>query len=197
LSAKHGLVAPDDGLERYDETMNDKSAAARREWAAIVLRQLELLVKFPGNVFEIHAGAAYRKFGLVNGLRDRGAIVEIPAEHLGQGEQLAFYLRPQVAAVAVRLGRSSDLLAKPSVMRGSYVPRAEHLRGLASSHVQLSFSQVEYILGRSLPASAHRHRAWWAHDGMHRHAAAWMRVTWLVHSVDPNAATVSFRRGKR
>jgi hypothetical protein len=34
-------------------------------------------------VFELHAGAAYRDFGVVDGLRQRGATAEVPAA--GQG----------------------------------------------------------------------------------------------------------------
>jgi hypothetical protein len=42
-------------------------------------------------VFEIHAGAEYREFGLLDGLRDRGCLVEIPTERMRIGEQLRFY----------------------------------------------------------------------------------------------------------
>ena len=44
-----------------------------------------------GVEFEIHAGSAYRDFGLVDGLRQLGARVVMPAEGLNQGQQLAFY----------------------------------------------------------------------------------------------------------
>ena len=44
-----------------------------------------------GEVFEIHAGAEYRDFGLVEGLRVRNCPVEVPTEGMRIGEQLRFY----------------------------------------------------------------------------------------------------------
>ena len=41
--------------------------------------------------FEIHAGAPYRDFGLIEGLRSAGANFTNPTEGLRIGHQLAFY----------------------------------------------------------------------------------------------------------
>lgn len=197
LSARHGLVRPVEILEPYEESLNGKSADAKRTWAESVLRQLDgTTADYADEVFEIHAGAEYRNFGLLDGLRGRGARVEIPAEHLGQGEQLAFYARTPTAPPPM------EVAAAPSSTRaagGSYAPLADHLRAAESSLLQLSFPQVERILGRPLPASARRHRAWWSNEssGSHSHARAWMGVGWLVDTVDFNAGTVRFRRGHR
>ncbi|MDQ3573621.1 MAG: hypothetical protein M3404_01665 [Actinomycetota bacterium] len=199
LSARHGLVGPEEVLEPYEETLNDNSVGAKRAWATSVLCQLESSVSIAGTVFEIHAGAEYRNFGLVNELLRHGATVEIPAEHLGRGEQLAFYSRSRSAGVDERVSRSAVPRSGIPAARGSYTPLAEHLCDLEASYVQLSFSQIERVLGRPLPASARRHRAWWANEsrGTHSHAAAWMEVDWLVDTVDFNAGTVRFRRGRR
>lgn len=94
LSALHGLVAPSTVLEPYDVTLTTMPVARRRIWSSAVLDQLT--VEFQDLsvlTFEIHAGAAYRDFGLVDGLRRSGALVEVPAARLRQGEQLAFYAR--------------------------------------------------------------------------------------------------------
>jgi hypothetical protein len=59
-----------------------------------VLRTIDERIKpEPGTVIEIHAGADYRDWGLVDGLFARGLLVEIPAEGLRSGEQLQFYGR--------------------------------------------------------------------------------------------------------
>lgn len=97
LSAKHGLVATDEVISPYEETLNHKSSAEKRQWAASVLGQLTAVVVFKGNVFELHAGAEYRDHGLVDGLCRRGATVEVPAAHLSQGEHLAFYAKAHPA----------------------------------------------------------------------------------------------------
>ena len=46
---------------------------------------------FRSDVFEIHAGAEYREFGLTAGLLARGCLIENPTEGLRLGEQLQFY----------------------------------------------------------------------------------------------------------
>jgi len=94
LSAAHGLLDPDQMIEPYDVALKDALPSARSEWAAEVLRSIDETVGDLGeHVFEVHAGSAYRDHGLVEGLRGRGAGVEIPTEGLNQGRQLAFYAR--------------------------------------------------------------------------------------------------------
>jgi len=94
LSAKHGLIAPDTVIEPYDVTLKKLPIAARRLWANKVLEQLhESLGDLNNYEFEIHAGAAYCNFGLVDGLSRAGASVDEPTRGLLQGQQLAFYKR--------------------------------------------------------------------------------------------------------
>ena len=101
LSALHGVVRPDAPLEPYDVTLNNASQAERRAWAATVLRQLDAeLESFAGLTFEIHADANYADYGLVSGLRARGATVEQPVAGLNMGRQLAFYAGSGPAATA-------------------------------------------------------------------------------------------------
>ena len=92
LSAEHGLVHPDDVLGPYDVTLKDAGRTARRVWSTRVLTAInDRAGPGPGDVFEIHAGAEYRDFGLVDGLRSRGCVVEIPTHGMGIGHQLRFY----------------------------------------------------------------------------------------------------------
>jgi len=195
LSAKHGLVSPDAVLEPYDESLTGMSVATRRAWAVRVLAQIDSLGFGPTQtIFEIHAGARYRSFGLVSGLQARGARVEVVAEHLGQGEQLAFYSRPasrQAGPVPTGVESRTD-----RARSGSYDALATHLLGLSAPTVTLTFTDLECLLGRTLPASARAHRAWWSNErsGAHTHARAWMGVGWMVDRVDLRDATVTFRR---
>jgi hypothetical protein len=97
LSAKHGVLDPAEIVEPYDMTLTTMSRDERRAWSARVLDQLEQkLGSLGATVFEIHAGAAYRDFGLTDGLRRSGAQVVVPTEGLTQGQQLAFYKRARV-----------------------------------------------------------------------------------------------------
>ena len=92
LSAEHGLVHPDDVLVPYDVTLKDAGRPARRSWSKQVLSAIDQRIQpMRGDVFEIHAGKEYREFGLVDGLLDRGCVVEIPTEGMPIGVQLRFY----------------------------------------------------------------------------------------------------------
>lgn len=196
LSAKHGLLAPTLVVEPYEETLMGRPAAAKRRWAALVV---ELViadgVEIGDATFEIHAGAAYRDFGLVDEFRRRGASVEIPAEHLSQGEQLAFYARGKWTSQTAAMPAATIRPTAPAA-RGSYAPLGDHLTATTATHVKLTFTQIERVLGRQLPASARRHRAWWSNEtsGTHSHAAAWMGAGWRVDAVDLTAATAQFHR---
>lgn len=200
LSAKHGVVAPGEVVEPYEATLNGKSAEAKRTWAASILRQLdEMGLDYAHTLFEIHAGAEYRNFGLIDGLEARGAPVEVPAEHLSQGQQLAFYAGTERAGTPPPRTRVAASPPSFRAERGSYAPLADHLHAAGTSLAQLSFEQVEGILGRPLPASARRHRSWWSNgsSGTHSHAAAWTGVGWVVDSVDFTTGTVRFRRRRQ
>jgi hypothetical protein len=92
LSAKHHLVDPEQVLEPYDLALGDLTRAARREWSERVLADLAAHLGPLGKVtFEVHAGADYREFGLVDGLGAAGAAVAVPAAGLMLGHQLRFY----------------------------------------------------------------------------------------------------------
>ena len=94
LSALHGLLDPHQVIEPYEQCLVASGAAERRGWAERVLRSVDdVLGNVAGATFEIHAGATYRDFGLVDGLHRRGAEVVVPAAGLSQGQQLAFYAR--------------------------------------------------------------------------------------------------------
>jgi hypothetical protein len=94
LSALHGLVHPDDVLEPYDVALINSSRSEKREWSRTVLTSIDNCVHaHAGDIFELHAGADYRLFGLEEGLRARGCLIENPTEGLRSGQQLAFYSR--------------------------------------------------------------------------------------------------------
>jgi hypothetical protein len=193
------LVRNDEPLEPYDETLKDQSAEAKREWSQKVLDSLDAIgIDYRTSIFEIHAGNEYRSFGLVDGLERRGAAVVVPAAHLGQGEQLAFYAGRGKRS-AVESSRSPAPAIRGATAVGSYQPLSAHLQELREPRAVLTFRAIERILGRALPASARKHRAWWANErsGPHSHARAWMDLGWRVEAVDFNAGRVQFARVSR
>ena len=94
LSALHGVVGPDAVVEPYDVALDTASRSERRTWSRRVLEQLgDHLGELGQYDFEIHAGAPYRDFGLLEGLRAAGASVTNPTEGMRIGEQLSFYAK--------------------------------------------------------------------------------------------------------
>ena len=92
LSAKYGLLVPDDEIEPYDLTLNKLPAARCCEWSQQVLHELaakESVLR--GKTIEIHAGERYVKFGLEKGLKDAGALVHRPLANYPFGFQLKWY----------------------------------------------------------------------------------------------------------
>lgn len=87
LSAKHGLLAPDEAIEPYNATLNDMSAAERAKWGEGVLAQIELQIQ-PGHLVVL-AGENYRR-PLVEELVRAGYYVDVPMQGLGIGQQLAW-----------------------------------------------------------------------------------------------------------
>ena len=60
----------------------------------------------------------------------------------------------------------------------------------------LTFEDIEEIIGKALPQSAHKHRSFWANDneGYHSHARSWMGAGYRVAYVDRDERVVRFER---
>ena len=92
LSAKYGLLFPDDKIEPYDLTLNDMKSQQRKKWAERVFKQMNSRLKLRDfNRFFFHAGKRYREH-LIPKLENMGIHCEVPLEHLGIGEQMAWYI---------------------------------------------------------------------------------------------------------
>ena len=78
-----------------------------------------------------------------------------------------------------------------------YAPLALYLEGVQQDQVQLTFQEIERILGDSLPASARQWRSWWANDTTrHPHAQEWLTVGWRVARIAMTEERVAFARIK-
>lgn len=86
LSAKHGLVSPNELIAPYEMTLNRMPIKDRREWAARVSSQLAQAVPQANRVVFL-AGHRYREFLSVL-LTDREICVEVPMQGLAIGKQL-------------------------------------------------------------------------------------------------------------
>lgn len=91
LSAKYGLLLPDEKIEPYDLTLNSMNSKERREWAEITFAQMKnnLPLKEITKIY-FHAGKKYREY-LIPKLEEAGISCEAPLAHLGIGKQKAWY----------------------------------------------------------------------------------------------------------
>ena len=91
LSAKLHLVEPSTVIEPYDETLLQKNAGQRRQWAKTVYEQIRQQLPEPrGCILYFHAGEYYRKY-LMSQLQQDGYRCEVPLRGLGIGQQLGWY----------------------------------------------------------------------------------------------------------
>ena len=85
LSAKHGLVSPDQVIKPYNMTLKNMSTLKRRGWAKKVADTLQPHCK-AGNRVIVLGGSKYREH-LVPLLKEWGCYVETPLEGMGIGQQ--------------------------------------------------------------------------------------------------------------
>lgn len=64
-----------------------------------------------------------------------------------------------------------------------YDPLNEYLRNVSYDNIDLSFSDIENILGFKLPSSAYKYNAWWANGG-HSQAHAWLNAGYKVERLN-------------
>ena len=74
-----------------------------------------------------------------------------------------------------------------------YYPLFEYLRNQSEGNLlELSFEEIEAILGEDLPATALATRAWWANSPTTQ-GKAWQEAGWLVDDVNFDEKTAIFR----
>lgn len=88
LSARWGLVSPEQRLYPYEATMKQLSRNERLRWAEHVCQQFDSYEREPAAI-TVLAGNAYRDF-LVPLLGTSGHTIALPMAGLGIGEQLAW-----------------------------------------------------------------------------------------------------------
>ena len=122
------------------------------------------------------------------------AKVLVPVERVSEFYTLAGrWLAGEPLQSAPRRGARRSRRSKgPSA--SSYAPLGEHLRKVEGDEATLTFDEVEKILDRKLPASAIKHRAWWANTDTHSQALVWLSAGFVVDHADLEAKTITFRR---
>ncbi|HEX7005145.1 MAG TPA: hypothetical protein VF168_13250 [Trueperaceae bacterium] len=81
-----------------------------------------------------------------------------------------------------------------TALNSRYAGIAQYLKDQSGQTAEASFSQLEEAIGNSLPASAERHRAWWANTERNTQARVWMEEGWRVDQVDFDERKVTFSK---
>ena len=77
--------------------------------------------------------------------------------------------------------------------KSKYYPLFEYLEQQPDTGLlELSFDEIEEILGQELPASASNTRAWWA-NSQTTQGMAWQEANWLVDYPDFDNGVIIFR----
>lgn len=71
----------------------------------------------------------------------------------------------------------------------------QYLLGQRGGFCTLKFSDIEEIIGASLPSSARNHAQWWGNDKTHTQALSWMLAGWNVERSNLSEEYVFFTRG--
>ena len=74
-----------------------------------------------------------------------------------------------------------------------YYPLCEYLSKCEHTHIELTFKEIEQIIGFQLPKSANSYSAWWANSG-HTHSSIWTDAGYIVETLNLSAKKVSFSK---
>jgi hypothetical protein len=104
-----------------------------------------------------------------------------------------------VCQVAFSREKEETSMAKQPEFR-KYLPLEEWFRKQPATpeQIELTFDQVEAILGTPLPRSATKLATWWTNvqPKIQSHRTAWLNNGWMVAEFDQQAMRVKFVRGR-
>lgn len=147
LSAKHGLVGPDEVIEPYDVYLKGMPAPYREWWGRTVLDQLTRVVgPLRGLTIEIHASSAYVQ-QVASRMAAAGAVVVAPLEGLTMGQRLAWYRR---GVPGVANGYDDEPVAGSSSRLPSLREAADVLERLQLAETALSPAELVATGGQGL-----------------------------------------------
>jgi len=144
LSAKHGLVLPDQHLAPYDEALHGLKPAERQAWANRVLNRFLPLVPTSSHVVFL-AGDPYRD-PLSDLLGQAGYQASAPLSALGIGSQVAWLQRLERERSRIaHLDRFYGLLERLRVLRGAKpcTLSSYSVRDVASRGIYFFFERSE------------------------------------------------------
>jgi hypothetical protein len=133
--------------------------------------------------------------GTINGKPARGTTFTGDyAKVCGARRELETFGR-ELGGQAQPCGLCLALPAQLASAGGKYNRLRDHLASCQESQVQMTFAEVDELVG-PLPDSAYRHRAWWGNNDASVQAKAWLDASWQVQSVNQAEKEVIFERAR-
>jgi hypothetical protein len=81
---------------------------------------------------------------------------------------------------------------------GKYEPLADFLRKQRVDQIELSFAEIERVVGFKLPRSSQEHRAWWSNNPSNSvMTKAWLAAGFESEQVDMEGRKLIFRRVRK
>lgn len=128
--------------------------------------------------------------------------VQVPKERLGEFYALLsqFYSKESTWGGTSDHATTGVSVAETSVahkpVRGRYAPLYRYFLEAEDDSVNLTFAEVEDILGAQLPASAREHRSVWANSEGSFLGRIWLRAGWHLERIDMRREEVRFERAR-
>ncbi len=77
----------------------------------------------------------------------------------------------------------------------TYDPLGAHLRAAIGDVVQMTFAEIEEVIGTKLPPSAHKRNEWWSNSPVgHSQARAWLDAGFETANLARKNQTITFKR---
>jgi len=81
---------------------------------------------------------------------------------------------------------------------GKYAPLAEFLKAQGTSHISMTFEEIETVTGVKLPPKAQHHRAWWSNNPSNNvMTKVWLEAGYETEQVDMAARKLIFRHAHK
>ena len=88
--------------------------------------------------------------------------------------------------------QKKDISSPAQLRQGKYEPLTQHLSDADEQVINFTFSEIESILGFSLPPSAYKHTPWWGNSPKNSQAKGWLNAGYQAREVDILHKTVTF-----
>lgn len=125
-------------------------------------------------------------------------LIRVASEWLEQNLSIS-PVTPQAIAPIVPLTNQATRApeeADEDTPLGSYAALSAHLKAQPDSttSLQLTFQDIERILGKELPRSAFDYRAWWTNDSTRPQSASWLEEGWRANAISMTERRLTFVR---